>query len=106
VKYVREARRSLGDGRKAFDPAAAPARAKLGRSLAARGDVAPGTVLTEDMLCLRSPGTGIPWRDHASVIGRVARVAISANSLIALDDLDIPSPATMPPALRAVAGSI
>ena len=44
-------------------------RRKLGRSICAKVDIPAGTIITEDMLCLKSPGTGVPWRERHSFVG-------------------------------------
>jgi len=57
-------------------------RCKLGRSLTARETIYPGTILTEDMLCLKSPGTGLSWRDRGCVVGHRAKGMILEDTLI------------------------
>lgn len=58
------------------------ARAKLAKSLTCRRDLEPGDVMEEADLELRCPGTGIPWADRASIVGRVAREFIPRNSTL------------------------
>ena len=86
VEYVRICARAMGDGRKEFDPVAEKAKAKLARSLTSRVAIPQGTVLTEDMLVLKSPGSGLLWRDRSTVVGRRALRDIPANVTLAEGD--------------------
>jgi len=55
------------------------AKTKLGRSLVSKIDIKKGTILTEDMLCLKSPGDGILWRDRATLLGKKAVQDLEKN---------------------------
>jgi sialic acid synthase len=88
IKYIREARIACGDGRKEFNIAAAPARSKLGRSLTTRVAIAKGERISEQMLCLKSPGDGIQWRDRHLVVGKVATRAIAADQQVVASDVE------------------
>jgi len=50
-------------------------------------DIPAGTVLEESMLAVKKPGTGIPPRDLARVLGRRSRRALPADTLITWADL-------------------
>ncbi|MCH7839176.1 MAG: hypothetical protein IID38_02925 [Planctomycetes bacterium] len=41
-----------------------------------------GTCLTPDMLTLKRPGTGIPWKDIARLEGKAASVDIPVDTLL------------------------
>jgi sialic acid synthase SpsE len=86
IKYIREAALAMGDGRKEFDPVAREAKSKLERSLTSRGAILAGTILTEEMLVLKSPGTGLMWRDRNRILGKRAAHDIGANQT--LSELD------------------
>jgi N,N'-diacetyllegionaminate synthase len=47
-----------------------------------------GTVITREMIGFKKPGTGIPAREYAEVIGRKAARDIAQDRLIRRDDLD------------------
>ena len=81
VRYIRDAEMAMGDGRKEYDPASEPARRKLARSLATRVAIPAGAVLTEEMLALRSPGTGLSWRERDRILGRIAVRDLAANQM-------------------------
>jgi len=66
--------------------ALAPTRAIFSRSLAPAFDLAAGTVLTEDMIALRKPGTGIPESRKEEIIGRRLAHDVVALHLFQLSD--------------------
>jgi len=85
VRNIRDGekmRRPLS-GREAQDACSAltAAHAKLGRSLVATKDVAKGQVVTEDMVTLKSPGTGVSYHDRSQIIGQPSPVAVAADEL-------------------------
>lgn len=57
-------------------------RDKHGKSLVARSSIPAGTVISEDMLGIKSPGYGIKARDKQDVVGRVAAVDIEADTVL------------------------
>lgn len=85
VRGIRIVESSLGDGRK--QPAASEANtaAVARKSLVAACDIPAGIEVTDVMIAIKRPGTGLPpaIRDH--LVGRMTRVAISAGTLLRLD---------------------
>ncbi len=79
IKYIREAEKTLGDGIKEVDPVTTGAKEKLARSVTSRVAIKAGTVLTEDMLCLKSPGTGLKWKERAQLLGKTSKVDIDPD---------------------------
>ena len=70
----------MGDGEKIkIHESINLAKTKLGRSLVSKIDIKKGTILTEDMLCLKSPGDGILWRDRATLLGKKAVQDLEKN---------------------------
>lgn len=65
----------------------APMRALFGRSLVARGAMAPGHVLTADDLTAKKPGGGVPPGRLEAVVGRRLRRALDADQPLADDDV-------------------
>lgn len=66
----------------------APMRALFGRSVVTRHALAAGSVLTEEDLVLKKPATGIPAAQLNSLIGRRVGRDLSANVMLALEDLE------------------
>ena len=65
-----------------------PLRDIFTRSVVARTPLEAGTVLREDHLAAKKPGTGIPARRLPELIGRRLRRAIAADELLRDDDLE------------------
>ena len=62
-------------------------RSTFGKSVVARCDLAAGTVLREEDLVLKKPGTGIPAVRLRSVVGRTLRRDVAADQLLQEEDL-------------------
>ena len=82
VDGIRDVRAALGDGVKRPIPEEAETAAVARKSVVATSDIPAGTVIRREMLTIKRPGTGIepsrlPW-----VVGRQARAAIAAGSVI------------------------
>jgi N-acetylneuraminate synthase len=65
----------------------APLRAVFTRSIVARVDLPAGTLLREEHLALKKPGTGIPAARLPEVLGRHLAGAIAADTLLQEQDL-------------------
>ncbi|MCG8332866.1 MAG: N-acetylneuraminate synthase family protein [Chitinophagales bacterium] len=79
IKYIRESEKAMGDGIKEVDPATKAAKEKLARSLTSKINIPKGTILTEDMLCLKSPGTGLKWIEKNQLLGKASLQDIPAD---------------------------
>ena len=79
IEYIRLSERSKGDGVKEVDPATQAAKEKLARSVTSKIDIPEGTILTEDMLCLKSPGTGLKWKERKLLLGKKSKVDIKSD---------------------------
>lgn len=64
----------------------APSRLKLGRSLTTTRVIPQGSTVTEDAVCLKSPGTGVRWSERGHVIGHVAKVTLASDVTIMAGD--------------------
>lgn len=64
-----------------------PLRDIFTRSVVARADLPAGTVLSEDHLAAKKPGTGIPGGRLPDLVGRRLRRAVAADQLLREDDL-------------------
>ena len=87
VRGIRTVEAALGHGRK--EPAASEANtlAVARKSLVAARDIPPGTALTEDLIAVKRPGTGLPPAMKPYLVGRTAREAIPAGTLLGLEML-------------------
>ena len=88
VDYTRTCAVAMGDGKKEYDPIVDAARKKLARSLTSRVAISAGTVLTEEMLVLKSPGTGLLWRDRDQIVGHKAKADIAPDHTLSESDFE------------------
>lgn len=81
VQGIRSVERARGS-KKEVQPSELEIRAWAKRSVVSAVKISAGTEITEDMLCTKRPGTGIPSRHMGDLVGRVAKQDISPNSLL------------------------
>ena len=72
----------LGDGRKILQVSEEPVKQSARRSLVAKVDIEPHTLLTESMLVAKRPGTGISPAELDRVLGQKAHNKILAEQVI------------------------
>lgn len=82
VAGIRAIESALGDGQKRPTASEADVAAAARRSIVAAVDIPAGATLTDDLLALRRPGTGLAPSRWSTVIGRTTRKAIPAGALI------------------------
>ena len=80
IDYINAISSAMGDGDKStVHDSINIAKTKLGRSLVSKIKINKGVILNEEMLCLKSPGDGILWRDRFNLIGKKAIIDIEEN---------------------------
>ena len=78
---------ALGDGRK-LPTASERNTAEVARkSLVAACDIPAGTVLKDELVAVRRPGTGLPPALREQLIGRITTKALTAGQLFSWEDL-------------------
>lgn len=87
VRSVREIEAALGSPNKQPTPAESRNAKSMRCSIVAAVDIPAGTVLTEPLLTLKRPNTGLPARDWDNVLGRKTKVAISKDSMLRWEHL-------------------
>lgn len=87
VEGIRRVQAALGDGRKHPAEREKETAAVVRRSLVAARDLASGTVLTEELIAIRRPGTGLPPAMRVQLVGRRLRQDVKAGSLLTLEML-------------------
>lgn len=87
VKAVRDAEKLLGDGIKKPTKREESIMEAARRSIVAARDLAEGTILEEDMLEFKRPGTGLKPEFISFVIGRKLKRSMMEDELITLDDI-------------------
>jgi sialic acid synthase len=86
VRDIRNMELAIGDGAKEVSESIAGARKKLCRSLVSKCHIRKGITVTEDMLCLKSPGTGLLWRERNKILGKTAKCDIPEDVTLSEDD--------------------
>lgn len=87
VRGIRIVEAALGDGRKQPAPSEANTASVARKSLTAARDVTAGTVLTEELIAIMRPGTGLPPVMRSQLVGRVLRQNVRAGELLTLEML-------------------
>lgn len=85
VKGIRVVEASLGHGRKEPAVGEMSTAAVARKSLVAARDIAKGTVLTEKLVAIKRPGTGLPPALRSRFMGRAVRRAVPAGTLLTLE---------------------
>jgi len=78
----------LGDGIRKLQASEEPVKNTARRSLVARRDIAPGTILTAELIAAKRPGTGIPAQDLEKVLGRKIKSKVLAEELLTWDSIE------------------
>jgi len=86
LDYIRAIELAKGDGIKEINPATEKSREKLERSITSAINIPAGTVLTEEMITLKSPGTGLKWVEKDKLIGKKAVHSIEKDSTLKEND--------------------
>ncbi len=82
VRGIRSIEAAFGDGQKRPTLGEASTARAARKSLVLARDVAAGEMLTDAHVLLKRPGTGLPPSDRARIVGRAARVAIVAGTVL------------------------
>ncbi len=87
VRAIRDVEKALGDGVKQPTAEEEEVKKVARRSIIARVDISEGVIITQDMLVLRRPGTGIEPKNLDKVVGKKAKRKIKSGELIAFAEL-------------------
>ena len=84
VVAIRDVEKALGDGIKLPTKEEEKIKKVARRSVVAKVDIPKGTTITEDMLDVKRPGTGIAPKYWHSIVGRKAKENIKTDEIIAM----------------------
>ncbi|HBH06223.1 MAG TPA: CMP-N-acetylneuraminic acid synthetase [Flavobacteriales bacterium] len=87
VHGVRKVELAMGEVKQVNDEEK-PIRAWAHRSIVSLVDIEPGTVLTEEHLWTKRPGTGIPAKELESILGKKAARPILKDKLLSREDFE------------------
>jgi len=82
VRLIRETEVVLGNPLKQPVEVERRNAINMRRSIVSKASIPAGTVITEDMLCYKRPGSGIPLKRLGEVVGCVAARDIPQNALV------------------------
>jgi len=85
VRGIRIVEKALGHARKEPSASEANTAAVARKSLVAKRDIRTGSTLTEAMITLKRPGTGLPAAMRSKVVGRKAKQDIPAGTFLTLE---------------------
>jgi N-acetylneuraminate synthase len=88
VTMIRAAEISLGDGGIVAHPSEKDSAQIARKSLVAAQLIPAGTEVSEEMVAIKRPGTGIAPKNMALVLGRRTKAAIGKDQLITMDLLE------------------
>jgi N-acetylneuraminate synthase/N,N'-diacetyllegionaminate synthase len=87
IASVRRVAGQRGDGHLRPGAEETAARDGFRRSVVAAVDIPSGTTITDEMLCLKRPGTGLPPRAAAELIGRRTLADLARDQQLAMKDV-------------------
>lgn len=89
IQNIREVEKALGDGIKR--PTAEEERIKkiVRKSIVAKVDIPKGTIITEDMLDVKRPGTGVPPKYLYQIVGAKAKTDIAKDEMIQWENIEV-----------------
>lgn len=90
VKAIRNVEKALGDGIKRPTNNEDEVKGVVRRSIVAKVDIPDGTIITEDMIEVKRPATGIEPKYMKMVVGKRAKINIKKDDLIAWNGLNPP----------------
>lgn len=82
VMAIRDVEKALGTGIKCPDPVEEEIKKVARRSIVAKRDIKQGEILTDEMLTIKRPGTGIEPKYYGSIIHKKAKHPIKKDQLI------------------------
>lgn len=82
AKAVRQVEIAIGDGKRRLTAEEERIKKVVRRSIVARADIHKGTIIIEEMLDIKRPGTGIEPKYIESVVGNVAKTTIKRDEVI------------------------
>jgi len=87
VDGVRKIELSLGSSKKVRDKEKS-IREWAYRSIVTTKDLNPGDVITEENICTKRPGTGIPACEYFNILGKVVLNSVKENTILSLNDIE------------------
>jgi len=87
IADIRLTEKAMGERRKMLYDFEKEAHAAFRRSIVANCDIPKGSIIKEDMIHFKRPGSGLPPKFEKYVVGRIAKVDIKENEQITFDKI-------------------
>lgn len=87
IKKIRNIETALGSSKKEITKSAKKYIAIIKKSIVAKVRIAKGSKITEDMLIIKRPGTGLEPKYIYKIVGKKAKKDIEKDELISLDQI-------------------
>lgn len=87
IRGVRNIEKALGSGEKVCQEVEQDVANAARRSIVAVSDIGAGEMITDDMLTLKRPGTGIPPKELSTITGKIASQDIAKGTMLLHDML-------------------
>jgi len=87
VTAIREVERALGNGVKKLTATEEEIKKVARRSIVAKVRIPKGTIIREDMLDYKRPGTGLEPKDSNKIVGKKAKKDIEVDELITFEKI-------------------
>jgi len=88
VRAVRDVESAAGNGKKDIQACEVSIRAVVRKSIVAAKNIAPGALISEDMLTIKRPGSGIEPGHIQEIIGKTAPHGILKDTVITWDMIE------------------
>lgn len=89
IMVVRQVEKAMGNGIKSPTEEEEKIKRVVRRSIVARVEISKGTLITEEMLDIKRPGTGVEPKYMNKVIGAVARCRIEQDEPLTMNKLEV-----------------
>jgi N,N'-diacetyllegionaminate synthase len=89
ITVVRQVEKAMGNGIKSPTEEEEELKRVVRRSIVARVEISKGTLITEEMLDVKRPGTGVEPKYMNKVIGAVARHRIEQDEPLTMNKLEV-----------------
>lgn len=87
IRGIRMIEAAMGDGRKVATESERDTARVARKSLVAAIDIAAGTELSEDLIAIRRPGTGLAPIMKPHLVNRKLKISVAAGDLLRLEDV-------------------
>lgn len=89
VKSIRNVSKAIGDGVKRLLPSEIDTKNLVRKSIVSKVGIKKGQIITEELLTVKRPGTGIEPKHFSLIVGSIAKDDIERDSIVYMSELEI-----------------